>query len=94
VTLNGAALVVVYKPVVMPGDPVPAGQVWISQATEKHPTAGFWGARAEIGTAVNFKDKLRIEHYAKCRVVVADHVTEAFEKVGLEEKVIYFAEVA
>ncbi len=94
VTRNNVPLTVTYKPVVAPGDTVPAGNVWISQTIEKHPTAGFYGVRFVVGTANVINDRIRVEHHGKYRVAVADHTTEPFERVSIEEKEVVFAEVA
>jgi len=93
ITLNGGALLLTYKPIVSATDAVPVGDVWLSQTLERHPAAGIYGVRFVVGSPIAIYDRVQVEHYAKYRVVVADHATEPFERVGIEEKEIVLMEV-
>lgn len=89
-----SAMTVVYKATVASGDTVTAGELWISNATETHPRAGFTVAAFKVGTTLAIRDEIRIAFFAAYPVAVIDVPKVPFEIVGREDTALYLAEIA
>jgi hypothetical protein len=84
-----------YQATVTAGDVVPAGEVWVGNATVEHPEAGFKACTPfKFGTANAIYDDILVEVIPLYRVCVVGVPTVPFEINAREGKTLYLAEVA
>jgi hypothetical protein len=90
--LNGADLVVVYKPAVADADDVPAGELWVSEAAIDHPESRKPNVvRCKCGSAIEAGDEVILQGVPlfRMRAIQVDPVFSP----GIEDKTVVLIEV-